>query len=108
MAAAIVLVRAMIMIVIALMVVLVSVNMRGPGRKWIGETSPGIRATTHLVIGQQAFVELLLHRTFIDAESHHSERLPAVSERLLPFFSRPLGHVAISNVCIARRPPVTG
>ena len=104
MPAAIVVVRAVVMI--AIMIVLVSVNVSRPGRKWIGETPPGVRAAGHFLIGEQATIERILERASINAARHHRERLPAISKRFLPFFSSTLRHLRISNVRIACRPPM--
>ena len=104
MAAAIVLVRAVI--VVALMIVFMSVSVSRPGRKRIGEALPGVRAAGHFLIGEQTPIERILERGSINATRHHRERLPAISERLLPFLSSALGHLGIANVRIARRPPM--
>ena len=103
MTAAIVLVRAVIMI--ALIVVSMSVSVRRPGRKRIRETPPGLRAACHFLIGQQTTIELTLERVSINAESHDRERLPAIAEWFLPFFSRAIGHLGSANMRIARGPP---
>ena len=105
MAAAIVLVRAVI--VIALTIVLMSVAVSRPGRKWIGQIPPRLRPASHFLIGQQTTIELILERVSTNAASHHRKRLPAVSERFLPFLSGALRHVAISSLRVARRPPMT-
>ena len=47
--------RAMVMV--ALMIVVVSVRVRGPGRERIGELLPTIGASRHFCIGKQAGVE---------------------------------------------------
>src|SRR4051794_8294062 len=105
MPAAIVIVRALVMI--AIMIVLVSVNVSRPGRKWIGETPPGVRAAGHFLIGEQATIERILERAAINAARHYRERLAAISERFLPFGSGPLRHLGISNARISGRPPMT-
>ena len=56
----IMLVRAMIVIVIALVVVRVMVNMRVlPRRKWISERAPCLLTASHFLIGKQATIELI-------------------------------------------------
>ena len=105
MAAAIVIVRAVI--VIALMIVSMSVAMRRPGRKRISQIPPRLRAASHFLIGQQTTIQLTLKRVSTSAARHHGKRLPAVSERFLPFLSSALGHFAIPSLRVARRPPMT-
>ena len=107
MAAAIVLVRAVIVIMTALMVVLMTMAVSRPGRKRISQATPRLRAASHFLIGQQTTIELTLKRVSTSAASHHGKRLPAVSERFLPFSLGAPGHVAISSFGIARRPPMT-
>ena len=71
MPAAIVLVRAVI--VIALMTVLMTVAVSRPGRKGICQIPPRLRAASHFLIDQQTTIELMLERVSTNAAGHHGK-----------------------------------
>src|SRR5437868_1668718 len=69
---------------------------------------PGVFSSTHFVVCEETSLQLMLKRVSIDVQSHHRERLPAVSERLLPFAASAYRHFGFARLGIARRPPTTG
>jgi hypothetical protein len=65
-------------------------------------------ARGHFRVIQQAGIQLPRKLPGIQIDSHKSNRLAAIAERLPPFFSRAFRHLGLADVLVANSPPFSG